>query len=145
MNHIVKRVKKLDPKEINKNTSIFLLDLSKEASDCLEKAGIVSVEDVINIDERKIEDLKQIDSNAIEEILSMIKKLKEILGKNEKPENMKIEELNFSMRTYNALKRNGINTVQELIDTPAEKISTIPNIGGMCLNEINAVLRKKRP
>ena len=73
----------------------------------------------------------------------MIKKLKEILGKNEKPENMKIEELNFSMRTYNALKRNGINTVQELIDTPAEKISTIPNIGGMCLNEINAVLRKK--
>lgn len=138
-----KRVKKLDPKEINKNTSIFLLDLSKEASDCLEKAGIVSVEDVINIDERKIEDLKQIDSNAIEEILSMIKKLKEILGKNEKPENMKIEELNFSMRTYNALKRNGINTVQELIDTPAEKISTIPNIGGMCLNEINAVLRKK--
>ncbi len=78
-----KRVKKLDPKEINKNTSIFLLDLSKEASDCLEKAGIVSVEDVINIDERKIEDLKQIDSNAIEEILSMIKKLKEILGKNE--------------------------------------------------------------
>ena len=39
-----KRVKKLDPKEINKNTSIFLLDLSKEASDCLEKAGIVSVE-----------------------------------------------------------------------------------------------------
>ena len=138
-----KRVKKLDPKEINKNTSIFLLDLSKEASDCLEKAGIVSVEDVINIDERKIEDLKQIDSNAIGEILSMVQKLKEILEENQKSENMRIEELNFSMRTYNALKRNGINTVQELIDTPAEKISTIPNIGGMCLNEINAVLRKK--
>ena len=73
----------------------------------------------------------------------MVQKLKEILEENQKSENMRIEELNFSMRTYNALKRNGINTVQELIDTPAEKISTIPNIGGMCLNEINAVLRKK--
>ena len=138
-----KRVRKIDIKEINKNTSIFLLGLSQEARECLEEAGLVSVEDIINIDEGKVEDLKQIDSNAIGEILSMVQKLKEILEENQKSENMRIEELNFSMRTYNALKRNGINTVQELIDTPAEKISTIPNIGGMCLNEINAVLRKK--
>lgn len=138
-----KRVRKIDIKEINKNTSIFLLGLSQEARECLEEAGLVSVEDIINIDEGKVEDLKQIDSNAIGEILSMVQKLKEILEENQKSENMRIEELNFSMRTYNALKRNGINTVQELIDTPAEKISTIPNIGGMCLNEINAVLSKK--
>lgn len=138
-----KRVRKIDIKEINKNTSIFLLGLSQKARECLEEAGLVSVEDIINIDEGKVEDLKQIDSNAIGEILSMVQKLKEILEENQKSENMRIEELNFSMRTYNALKRNGINTVQELIDTPAEKISTIPNIGGMCLNEINAVLRKK--
>lgn len=138
-----KMVRKIDIKEINKNTSIFLLGLSQEARECLEEAGLVSVEDIINIDEGKVEDLKQIDSNAIGEILSMVQKLKEILEENQKSENMRIEELNFSMRTYNALKRNGINTVQELIDTPAEKISTIPNIGGMCLNEINAVLSKK--
>ena len=139
-----KRVKKMDSKEINKSTNIFLLELSNEARACLEEAGFVTVEDLINIDEEKIESLRKIDPSVIDEISSMIESLKEILNKNEieKLENIGIEELRLSVRTYNALKRGRINTIQELINTPPEELLNLNNLGKVCLKEIESELKR---
>jgi DNA-directed RNA polymerase alpha subunit len=51
-----------------------------------------------------------------------------------------IEALNFSTRVYNALKRNKINTVGELIDFGAYQVSKIDSIGVTSIEHIKRVL-----
>lgn len=47
-----------------------------------------------------------------------------------------IEDLDLSVRSYNALKRAGIQTVQELISKTKEEIENIHNLGKKSLREI---------
>lgn len=42
---------------------------------------------------------------------------------------MKVEELNLSNRTYNAIKRKGIATVEELSQMTEGEIKSIRNLG----------------
>lgn len=52
--------------------------------------------------------------------------------------NKNIEELNLSVRSYNCLKRAGINKVDKLIDAISEsKLSSIRNLGQKSILEIN--------
>lgn len=47
-----------------------------------------------------------------------------------------IEELNFSVRTYNCLKRANINTVEDLIEKTYEEMIEVKNLGKKNLDEI---------
>ena len=49
---------------------------------------------------------------------------------------MKIEELNFSTRVYNCLKRKGINTVEQLATVPEPDLMKIRSFGVECLKEV---------
>ena len=49
---------------------------------------------------------------------------------------MKVEELDFSSRTLNALKRSGINTVEEVISYTEDEIIKVRNIGETGFAEI---------
>ena len=49
---------------------------------------------------------------------------------------MKIEDLELSVRTYTCLKRNKINTVDELCDLSKDDIIKFRNLGRMSLEEI---------
>ena len=49
--------------------------------------------------------------------------------KKEKVLEMTIEELDLSVRSYNCLKRAGINTVEELISKTAEDMMKVRNLG----------------
>lgn len=51
-----------------------------------------------------------------------------------------IEDLDFTIRTYNGLKRNHINTVGDLIKCTDKQILNIKGMGRQCLNEIDAIL-----
>ena len=42
---------------------------------------------------------------------------------------MTIEELDFSVRSFNCLKRAGINTVEDLINTSEEDMMKVRNLG----------------
>lgn len=53
---------------------------------------------------------------------------------------MCIEELDFSVRTYNCLKRAGINTVNDLVNNTEEEILEIRNLGSKNLEEIKREL-----
>lgn len=47
-----------------------------------------------------------------------------------------IEEIEFSVRTYNCLKRANINTVQDLIDKRESEVTKIRNLGKKSLKEV---------
>ena len=54
----------------------------------------------------------------------------------EKMLEMSIEELDLSVRSYNCLKRAGINTVQELTDKSMADMMEVRNLGRKSLEEI---------
>lgn len=67
-----------------------------------------------------------------------------IVQKKEETENqvldMTIEELDLSVRSFNCLKRAGINTVGELIDKTDAEMMKVKNLGKKSLEEVNAKL-----
>lgn len=60
--------------------------------------------------------------------------------KKEKALEMTIEELDLSVRSYNCLKRAGINTVQELVQKSEEDMMKVRNLGKKSLEEVIAKL-----
>ena len=57
-----------------------------------------------------------------------------------KYENFTIEELDLSVRSYNCLKRAGIQTILELTDRTEEDMMKVKNLGKKSLKEIKEKL-----
>ena len=51
-------------------------------------------------------------------------------------EDMKIEELDFTVRSYNCLKKAGVNTISDLTSMTYNELLKIKNLGKKSLNEI---------
>ncbi len=49
---------------------------------------------------------------------------------------MTVEELDLSVRSYNCLKRAGINTVEDLINRTEEDMMKVRNLGRKSLEEV---------
>lgn len=60
--------------------------------------------------------------------------------KKEKILEMTIEELDLSVRSYNCLKRAGINTVEELVQRNEEEMMKVRNLGRKSLEEVQQKL-----
>ena len=60
----------------------------------------------------------------------------------EKVLEMSIDELELSVRSYNCLKRAGINTVEELTNRTAEDMMKVRNLGRKSLEEVLAKLKE---
>jgi len=56
--------------------------------------------------------------------------------KREHALDMTIEELDLSVRSYNCLKRAGINTVQELVNKTEDEMMKVRNLGRKSLDEV---------
>ncbi|MCF6514791.1 DNA-directed RNA polymerase subunit alpha [Lactobacillus sp. S2-2] len=61
-------------------------------------------------------------------------------GHKEKMLEMSIEELDLSVRSYNCLKRAGINTVQELTNKSMADMMKVRNLGRKSLDEVGVKL-----
>lgn len=57
-------------------------------------------------------------------------------GKKEKVLELSIEELDLSVRSYNCLKRAGINTVEDLANKTEEDMMKVRNLGRKSLEEV---------
>ena len=55
---------------------------------------------------------------------------------------MTIEEMDLSVRSYNCLKRAGINTVEELTNKTSEDMMKVRNLGRKSLDEVLAKLKE---
>jgi DNA-directed RNA polymerase subunit alpha len=60
--------------------------------------------------------------------------------KKEKVLEMTIEELDLSVRSFNCLKRAGINTVEELTQRTEEDMMKVRNLGRKSLEEVQQKL-----
>ena len=60
----------------------------------------------------------------------------------EKVLEMSIDELELSVRSYNCLKRAGINTVEELTNKTSEDMMKVRNLGRKSLEEVLAKLKE---
>ncbi|HAG69645.1 MAG TPA: DNA-directed RNA polymerase subunit alpha [Lachnospiraceae bacterium] len=60
----------------------------------------------------------------------------------EKVMEMSIDELELSVRSYNCLKRAGINTVQELTNKTPDEMMRVRNLGRKSLEEVLAKLKE---
>lgn len=77
----------------------------------------------------------------LEEITRDINIEKEVVVQEEnKYENVMIEELDLSVRSYNCLKRGGIQTVLELTEKTEEEMIKFKNLGKKSLKEIKEKL-----
>lgn len=77
-------------------------------------------------------------SEAVSETEIMVEKEEE---SKDKILEMNIEELDLSVRSYNCLKRAGINTVEELTKKTEEDMMKVRNLGRKSLEEVEQKLR----
>ena len=71
----------------------------------------------------------------------------EVIVEKEEDESVKVLELNIdelelSVRSYNCLKRAGINTVEELTNKTADDMMKVRNLGRKSLEEVLAKLKE---
>ena len=74
--------------------------------------------------------------------LSENAKTAEVMIEKEKVLEMNIDELELSVRSYNCLKRAGINTVEELCNRTSEDMMKVRNLGRKSLEEVLAKLKE---
>lgn len=79
--------------------------------------------------------------------LSEKAKMAEVIVEKEEDESQKvmdmnIDELELSVRSYNCLKRAGINTVEELCSRTSEDMMKVRNLGRKSLEEVLAKLKE---
>lgn len=75
-------------------------------------------------------------NNNCLEILEINQKFNEYFGRNKNNLKYPIEVFNFTPRTYNALKRAGINTLNDILLLTKDEILKIRYIGLVNYNEI---------
>ena len=63
-------------------------------------------------------------------------------NEKEKVLEMSIDELELSVRSYNCLKRAGINTVEELCNRTSDDMMKVRNLGRKSLEEVLAKLKE---
>ena len=74
------------------------------------------------------------DLNAISDVSGLMAEKK--VDTNTKTLETSIEEIEFSVRAYNCLKRAGIHTVQDLISKKESEVTKIRNLGKKSLKEV---------
>ena len=62
------------------------------------------------------------------------------MPKPEKPEDITLEELGLSVRSYNCLKRAGVDTLADIAALTQNELSQVRNLGKRSIDEICAVL-----
>ena len=147
------------------------LDLSVRSYNCLKRAGINTVGDLV---EKTFDDMMKVRNLGRKSLEEVERKLKELGfsfseddGEEELPIDdfildgdlpvmgglsegpivhsqhltLTIEELDFSVRTYNVLKRANILTVEDMISKSQEDYMKVRNMGRKSLEEIEMKLK----
>lgn len=131
------------------NMSVGDLDFEEQTVIVLNEADIHTVKDLISHTADEIFELPKIGPLRFKDINQKIKALglsfnipemgimvepRHVMG--EKVLEMTIEELDFSVRTYNCLVRAGILTVEDLISRTESEMIKVRNLGRKSLEEI---------
>jgi len=122
---VVKKIKEISP-------PIEILNLSVKSSGQLIEMGINTVEKFLKISSEQLIKIKTIDINCYEEIINKIKEIKGIKKDQQTP----LEILDLSVRSYNCLRRAGIDTVEKLIKISEKELFEVRNLGRNGFEEV---------
>ncbi len=102
--------------------------------------GTISAKEAVSLAARIMTEHLNLFANLSEETMGTeIMVEKDDKGK-EKALEMTIEELDLSVRSFNCLKRAGINTVEDLINKSEDEMMKVRNLGRKSLEEVMAKL-----
>jgi DNA-directed RNA polymerase subunit alpha len=102
--------------------------------------GTVTPEEAISLSAKILTDYLKFFVNLTEEIEAAEESAKEEPDEKSKLLEMPIEELDLSVRSYNCLKRAGINTVGDLVQKTEEEMIKVRNLGKKSLEEVDQKL-----
>ena len=98
----------------------------KELEEIEETEDIVDLENIEDFEEvNKVGEIDEKEESKKEKVLEMI-----------------IEDLELSARSFNCLKRAGINTVEELCSKTSDEMMKVRNLGRKSLDEVLAKLKE---
>ena len=104
--------------------------------------GSISPEDSVSLAAKILTEHLNIFVNLTEEAREAEIMVEKEETKKEKMLEMTVEELDLSVRSYNCLKRAGINTVEELTDKTEPEMMKVRNLGKKSLTEIKQKLNE---
>ena len=104
--------------------------------------GSISPEDSVSLAAKILTEHLNIFVNLTEEAREAEIMVEKEETKKEKMLEMTVEELDLSVRSYNCLKRAGINTVEELTDKTEAEMMKVRNLGKKSLTEIKHKLNE---
>ncbi|MDD6259444.1 MAG: DNA-directed RNA polymerase subunit alpha [Erysipelotrichaceae bacterium] len=105
--------------------------------------GSVNPQKALSLAAKILIDHLEIVANINEDVVKMDNVIKE--GTTEQPnkgQQMMIEDLDLSVRSYNCLKRAGIQTVDELTQKTEEEMMRVRNLGKKSLKEVKEKLNE---
>ncbi|MCQ2495586.1 MAG: DNA-directed RNA polymerase subunit alpha [Lachnospiraceae bacterium] len=108
--------------------------------------GTISPEEAVSLSAKVLSEHLQTfigisDSTMIDES-KIFNKSAEVTGTNSDAQAIIIDELELSVRSYNCLKRAGINTVGELVNKTPDEMMKVRNLGRKSLEEVLAKLKE---
>ena len=98
--------------------------------------GTKTADEAISLSAKIINDHMMLFIQLTEEAMNVETMVDKIETKKEKVLDMTIEELDLSVRSYNCLKRAGINTVEDLTLRREEEMMKVRNLGRKSLDEV---------
>ena len=104
--------------------------------------GSISPEDSVSLAAKILTEHLNVFVNLTEEAREAEIMVEKEETKKEKMLEMTVEELDLSVRSYNCLKRAGINSVEELTDKTEAEMMKVRNLGKKSLTEIKQKLNE---
>lgn len=122
------------------NTRVgYVTDYDKLTLEVWTNGGI-SPEEAISASAKILDEYLRLFIGLTEQLSDEITLVEKEEEKKNKVLEMTIEELDLSVRSYNCLKRAGINTVEELIQRTEEDMMKVRNLGKKSLEEVTQKL-----
>ena len=104
--------------------------------------GAIAPDEAVSLAARVLVEHLNLFVNLSENAKSVDVMVESVTDEKEKVLEMNIDELELSVRSYNCLKRAGINTVEELINKTPEDMMKVRNLGRKSLDEVLAKLKE---
>ncbi|MHB1419570.1 MAG: DNA-directed RNA polymerase subunit alpha [Bacillota bacterium] len=104
--------------------------------------GSISPEEAVSSAAKIMNDHLKVFMGLTEKISDEVTMVEKEEDKKDKILEMTIEELDLSVRSYNCLKRAGINSVEELIQRTEEDMMKVRNLGKKSLEEVTQKLEE---
>lgn len=135
-------------KKYNKSDLIQDLEISIRSKNALQAESIKTVEDLLNYSEKKLYNIQNLGKKSIDELLEIMNSFKKkysclnqkkffVSREQKKYVDYEIDELELSVRSKNALKRENINFLSQILILSEDEIEKIKNLGEKSKVEIS--------